>query len=174
MAWHFSPIDAAGYETCGRTELIFVDQSFRCVDELFVLNGTIHKYGCYASQAVNLALTATASASSQSGNSRKPVMANDGKIDTRWEASNSSKNSWLRLTLANPASVQQIVLKEYGSKVKAFRIEYQEGSQWLTAATGTSIGSQKLIMFSPVNTGSVRVVFTDLTGQPSISEFEAY
>lgn len=52
-----------------------------------------YRYGCYVRDLVNLALTATASASARSSNSRKPVMANDGKADTRWEASNSSKGS---------------------------------------------------------------------------------
>lgn len=162
-----------GVMECTRTQPESFSASFKCTDDLFPAGlGIFINYGCY--RVRKLAQTATATASSQSGNSRVPAMANDGKATTRWEASNSSKGSWLRLTLASPTSIQKVQLDEYGGKVKAFRVEYLSGSQWLTAASGTTIGSQKVISFTPVNTGSVRLMLTDLSGQPSINEFEVY
>ncbi|MEC5387610.1 discoidin domain-containing protein [Uliginosibacterium sp. H3] len=115
-----------------------------------------------------------ASASTQSGNARAAAFAIDGKLDTRWEASNSTAGSWLRVNGAEPTYLSKIEVFEAGSKIRGYRIEYLQGSVWVPILEGNGVGPRLLIDMAnraPVLTTAVRVITTTTAvGQPSIAE----
>jgi pectate lyase len=127
-----------------------------------------------SANGANLALTGTAAASGQSGSSRTAAMAKDGNVATRWEASNSSPGSWLRISFASATSVKSVTLREYASRITGHRLEYLSGSTWVPLATGATVGAAKTYNFTAVSTTAVRLFVTSASGQPSINEFEIY
>lgn len=123
----------------------------------------------------NLALTATATASGQSGSSRTAAAAKDGNVATRWEASNSSSGSWLRMSFNGARFITGVTLREFGTRITGYQVQYLSGSTWTTVASGTTIGAAKSHSISPPpSTTAMRVLITSTSGQPSISEFEIY
>ncbi|HSD38468.1 MAG TPA: discoidin domain-containing protein [Rhodocyclaceae bacterium] len=127
-----------------------------------------------SANGANLALTGTATASGQSGSSRTAAMAKDGNVATRWEASNSSPGSWLRISFASATSVKSVTLREYATRITGHRLEYLSGSTWVPLATGATVGAAKTYNFTAVSTTAVRLFVTSASGQPSINEFEIY
>lgn len=101
-------------------------------------------------------------------------MAIDGNTSTRWEASNSSPGSWLRVSWSSAKTISGVTLREYASRITGYRVEYLSGSSWVSLATGTTIGSAKSHSFGAVSTTAVRMFVTSASGQPSITEFEVY
>ncbi|MGC3963676.1 MAG: pectate lyase [Rhodocyclaceae bacterium] len=124
--------------------------------------------------AQNLAIGATATASTQSGGSYTPAKANDGDVSTRWQASNSSSGTWLQITFSSAKTVSSVTLREYATRITGHQLQYLNGSTWVTLATGTSVGAAKTYSFSAVSTTAVRIYVTSASSQPSITEFEVY
>ncbi|MEC5387611.1 discoidin domain-containing protein [Uliginosibacterium sp. H3] len=116
----------------------------------------------------------TASASTQSGTGRTAAKAIDGDADTRWEASNSTAGSWLRVSGSEPIYLSKIEVFEVGSKIRGYRVEYLQGSVWTPLTEGSVVGPHLVIDMAgrtPVLTTAVRIITTGAAaGQPSISE----
>ncbi|HEX5125607.1 MAG TPA: discoidin domain-containing protein [Rhodocyclaceae bacterium] len=93
---------------------------------------------------------------------------------TRWEASNSSAGTWLRISFSSARSISSVTLEEFGARIQGHRVEYLTGSTWTTLATGTTIGASKSYSFTPVSTTAIRLFVTSASGQPSINEFEIF
>ena len=64
-----------------------------------------------------------------------------------------------------------IVLEEYieiGQRVAGFTVDVWDGSNWSTAARGTTIGRKRVLPLSPVRGSKLRLVLSDCRDTPAI------
>jgi hypothetical protein len=132
----------------------------------------------YVSSTENLALDMSYSSSSDWDEVQTAENAFDDYLPTYWRAEQNSYNGeWLQVNFGENKTFNKAVLNEYGGRTTGYRIEYWNGSNWLTAYTGTTIGQRtdfKIITFTPVTGNKARIYFTSGTGEPIIYEFEIY
>lgn len=132
----------------------------------------------YAVSTSNHAIDKTYSSSSNWDANQTADKAFDENLSTNWRAASGSYNGqWLQVNFGSNKTFNKVVLNEYGSQTTGFRIEYWNGSSWLTAYTGTTIGPKnqfKTITFPAVTGSKARIYFTSGTGQPIIYEFEIF
>jgi hypothetical protein len=117
--------------------------------------------------------------SSNYNSAQNAAMAFDGMTQTNWQAAvGQFANEWLEVDFGTPVTFNKAILSEFGSRTSAYRIEYWNGSSWLTAYTGTTIGSSAhtplTVNFSPVTGSKARIYFVSGTSQPIIIEFAIY
>lgn len=100
----------------------------------------------------------------------------DGDSNTRWNSANGAPvNQWLMVSFGRTVSVDSVTLSEALDRISKFEIQYYDGSQWKTCASGTTIGAKKEITFAPVETELLRLVMSTPNGDlPSIYEFTSY
>lgn len=126
------------------------------------------------SNGTNFSLSATASASTDSGTSGN---VKDGSAGTSWSAS-SSANQWVQLDFGTSKSVNKFIVKEAGgSSINRFQMQYWDStnSVWKSCFNGKTIGTKRVMPIIPVTTTKVRLFINNTaSGNPSISEFEAY
>jgi hypothetical protein len=123
----------------------------------------------------NLALYKSYSASSSWDNTQRASKAFDGSASTNWQSSGGQgfANQWLRINFGASTTFDKVVLSEYGNRTSGFRIEYSnDGINWQTAHTGTTIGNSSTISFSAVTGTMARLFFTSGSNTPIIYEFE--
>jgi len=120
----------------------------------------------------NLALSATASASSVWSSSYTAAKANDANYITRW---NSYTNScWLELDFGKTVTFASTRLTEYETnRITGYRIQYYDGT-WKDAYSGTTVGDSKVDTFPAVTGTKARLYVDTATNTPSIYEFEVY
>lgn len=95
--------------------------------------------GGNACRFANLALCATASASSVWSAGYKAAQATDGKAGTRWNSANGdTAAAWLALDLGAFATFDTIVLKEAITRITGYRLQYWDGSTWRDIVSGIS------------------------------------
>lgn len=85
----------------------------------------------------NLSLAATASASS-SQSSFVPSNANDGDLNTKWQAGTNGPESWLTMDYGSATTLDRIVVQE-DSNIDDLTIEPSDDSSTWTAVGGLSI-----------------------------------
>lgn len=127
----------------------------------------------------NLALGKTYSSSSSIDANQIPQKAFDYIYYTDWQAGSGFANEWLEVDFGANTTFNQVILTEYGNRTTGYRIEYWNGSSWLTAYTGTTIGANSSVhnkvTFTSVTGSKARIYFTSGTGgHPIIYEFEIY
>jgi pectate lyase len=128
----------------------------------------------------NLARCATASASSIWSSSYSAAKANDGKTNTRWiSAPGTGAGSWLALNFGAPTTFDTVVIREAYNRITGYSLQSWDGSAWRDIVTGTTIGSGKTHIFSPVTTERVRILIsstnsTSRSVTPTLREFEVY
>jgi len=129
-----------------------------------------------ACSTTNLALKAKASASSQEpGN--EAAKAIDGKTATFWKAA-SATDQWLQLDFARSMPISEFRIREdASSSIIRYVIEYWDAkdSRWRGCFNGRQIGPDFVAPIVGRTTQKVRLVVVQTTsGNPCISEFEAY
>ena len=107
--------------------------------------------------------------------------ATDGAFLTRWATTGATKSAWLEVDLGQTYNnIGRIIVSEaIPGRVKSFKIEYRDdvalkykaNAVWKTAASGTTMGANKKLSFTPVSARHLRLNITDSTGGPTISEF---
>ena len=105
-----------------------------------------------------------------------PAKAVDGDDDTRWATDADTKQCWLEVDLGKPETFDHAMLDEcvdYGVRVAAFQLEYQEGHAWKTFCSGTTMGNQLELRFAPVTARHVRLSIEGDHG-PTINEFQLF
>lgn len=125
----------------------------------------------------NLALGKSYSSSSNYNSDQVALNAFDANYSTNWQSQDGTfANQWLTVNFGGNTTFNAVVLSEYGDRTSGFRIEYStNGTTWSTAYTGTKIGSNRVISFSPVTANYARLYFTSGTSyQPIIYEFQVY
>ena len=96
----------------------------------------------------------------------------DETLETYWSRTDSSNE--LAFTLAKEATVDRLMIQENiteGQRIESFVFEYWNGSSWVEAAKGTTIGFKRLLRFAPVTSNRFRIVVLESRDTPQISEF---
>jgi alpha-L-fucosidase len=98
---------------------------------------------------------------------------------TRWATDDNITSAWLEVDFGASTTFNKTVTKEcidYGQRVAGYKIQYWNGSSWVDAYTGTTIGSAKTDTFAAVTGTKVRLNITSVTGAfgPTIWEFMVY
>lgn len=106
----------------------------------------------------NLAFGKSATASSESGDSRSAAMAVDGGAGSRWE-SHMSDNEWIQVDLGKTETVESVVLKWEAAYAKAYELQLSaDGNQWTTVYAATDAqGGTETITVSPTQARYVKV-----------------
>ncbi len=114
--------------------------------------------------------------SSDYSDSYKASMAFDGNRSSRWNAGKgSSGNQWLSVDYGREVTVDRVVIYEALDRITSFTLQYLEGDEWKTCASGKTIGDKKEISFSPVTTTALRLyINTTNGGEASIYEIEVF
>jgi alpha-L-fucosidase len=129
----------------------------------------------------DLAQGKAATASNVRGND--PVFgaakAVDGDRDTYWATDDGvTSGCWLEVDLGQPMTFDVSAVREnivLGQRVMAYRIDYQDGSEWKTAIRSKSIGRLKLERFAqPVTARRVRLLIEESRACPAIASFSLY
>ncbi|QGQ99160.1 hypothetical protein EHS13_31940 [Paenibacillus psychroresistens] len=158
-----------------------------------VINSNVYKNGSYVTSGstgnsfgpvnfkytsgTNLALGKTYSASSQWDASQAGAKAFDGSNSTNWQAGSGTtfNGQWVQVDFGSSTTFGRAVINEYlDNRTSGYRIEYWNGSSWATAYTGTTIGPNKTVTFTPVTGTKARIYFTSGLYTPIIFEFEVY
>ncbi len=125
----------------------------------------------------NLALGKTYTSSSNFNSDQAALKAFDANYSTNWQSQEGTfSNQWLTVNFGDSTRFNAVVLAEYGDRTSGFRIEYStNGTTWSTAYTGTKIGWNRVISFSPVTANYARLYLTSGTPhQPIVYEFQVY
>ncbi|NLE59393.1 MAG: DUF1080 domain-containing protein [Planctomycetes bacterium] len=103
-----------------------------------------------------------------------PEQAFDDNESTRWATDAGTKQAWLEVDLGKPTTIGRAVINEAFNRVRAFELQYEDGEQWRTFASGTTIGENKPITFDPVTVRRVRLNITQAVDGPTIWEFQLF
>jgi len=135
----------------------------------------------------NIAPTASnATTSNDYSTSYTGMKAIDRDLSTRWATANEINGATLELTFAQPVSVDETRIVEYGSGtnyINKYNIEYWDGAQWKIAVThdnitkqttsGVTNGREFSKSFPKATSSRIRLNIIDAM-RPSIYEFELY
>jgi alpha-L-fucosidase len=127
----------------------------------------------------DLALGAKSIASNTRGDARRFSAQNvtDGRRGTYWTTDDVVRTAELVLDLGHNVTLDVVRLREYlplGQRVDTFALDAWLDGNWRQFATGTSIGSCRLIRFAPISTTRVRLRITKASACPVISEFSLF
>lgn len=127
----------------------------------------------------NLALNKTASASTTWSSSYDAPKAFDGSDSTRWSAaSGNTANQWISVNLGSSVSVGRVIIKEINyQRVTSYKLQYSnDGSTYtdIAGTSGSSIGANKTISFSPVTAKYIRLYINSSSDVPTINEIQVY
>ena len=124
----------------------------------------------------NLALSATATASSTWNSSYSASKANDGSPSTRWNSSTTPATSgWLELDFPVAVAFDRTSYTQYGSAVQGYQVQHWNGSAWVMDVNGGAMGASATDIFPEVTVTKVRLVMTNASPNYfSIYEFGVY
>src|SRR5690606_558747 len=121
--------------------------------------------------AVNLAN----GAGTNMGKGGKHILDQD--YDTYWTAGRKDTTAVIKLNLKENKTFDVLLLQEnitVGQRIEKFVLEYQDGDEWKTITTGTTVGYKRLIRFNPVTAHTVRLRILSSRLNPTLSEFGLY
>ncbi|MDR2120968.1 MAG: alpha-L-fucosidase [Tannerella sp.] len=132
-----------------------------------------------ATFARNLAAGAKATADNYRGKARKYAADNvaDGDKESYWATDDHVRSGSLEIDFGTTQKVACVVIQEYirlGQRVKAFDIETWNGTEWIKAASGTTVGYKRILPIDAVETSKIRIRITDAKACPLISNVEVY
>lgn len=115
------------------------------------------------------------------------TLAAFGAAKNTWFARDLARAAFIRheaagvvVTLARPAGFDTVVMREEierGQLIDAFTVETDDAGHWTTIASGTTIGSKRIIRVTPVTAARVRVsVHSTLVhlGRPRLADVALY
>ena len=104
------------------------------------------------------------------------MKAIDGSLDTHWAPSEEdAKEWWLEVDFDTAVTFNSTRIREESNRVTAYEIEYWNGGTWITCASGTSLGADKVDKFKPVTASRIRLAIKGVSsGRPAIREFEVH
>ena len=119
-------------------------------------------------------ILATACSEWRESGAREAMKAIDGDANTWWAPSEeAAKSWWLDVDFGTPRTFNSTVIRPATDKITSYAIQYRNGDEWTTCATGTSPGDGKTDKFATVTASRVRLLIDGASsGNPSIREFE--
>ena len=117
--------------------------------------------------------------SSDFSNDYTALKAFDNNNESRWNAAElGNVFQWIGAKYANEVMISSVSISEVFDRIRSFEIQYLDGDVWKTITTGTTLGGNYEISFTPVKTTAIRLLInTDglqIWETPSISEFKIY
>jgi hypothetical protein len=142
----------------------------------FISSPSIYEFEVYNDGSLpNLALGATASASSVWSSDYAPAYANDNHFTTRWNTAYPTlSNEWLELDFTQPIPFNQAAYYQFENRIFGYQLQHWNGSGWMTDVNGGTIGSYSSDTFPTVTSSKVRLLITNMTSAPSIDEFQLF
>jgi len=132
----------------------------------------------YTGLPPNLALTATAFASSVWSPEYEARMANDGSSMTRWNSKQGENDDvWLALTWPEPVRFDRVVVDEtpeWGLRIQQWVLEARDGGEWREVARGTTLGPARRIDLPVTSARELHLRMPKATVTPTINEMEVY
>jgi hypothetical protein len=121
-------------------------------------------------------ILATANSEWRGSGAYEAMKAIDGSLDTHWAPSEEdAKEWWLAVDFDIPRTFNTTRIREESNRVSAYEIQYWNGSDWITCASGTKLGADKVDMFEQVTASRVRMAINGASsGHPAIREFEVH
>jgi alpha-L-fucosidase len=118
-------------------------------------------------------------ASNTRGDERRYLPRNviDRRNDTYWTSDDQITTPELILHLSREQTFNVVRVREYlplGQRVEAFAVDIWKNEEWRSFASGTSIGSCKLLRGELVTTTKVRLRITQAPVCPAISELALF
>lgn len=101
----------------------------------------------------------------------------DGNNATHFSTKGKDTAMVIELQLKTAAAFNVLLLQEnirQGQRVESFELEYWNGTTWVIAAKGTTIGYKRLLRFNEVNSGRVRLKILSSRLNPCIAEIGLY
>ncbi len=127
---------------------------------------------------VNVALNKPAVASSQWSAAYAARFANDGKVNTRWNAANgTAAGQWLKVNLGGVFRVRRVAIRQFAGRIAQFKIQIKKGKQWRTVFAGSMANKKSVrVTFPKVKTREVRILILSTAGNisPSIREMAVF
>lgn len=102
-----------------------------------------------------------------------PGNATDGSRDTYWATDDDMRSAELVLTLDEPRTFNIVSLREclpLGQRIESWALDAWTSVGWDEFASGTAIGSRRLVWTEPITTDRVRLRVTDARACPAITE----
>jgi len=129
--------------------------------------------------AKNKAAEASATATNYRGNAPSYAAGNaiDNSNETYWATDDNVTTASLEINTGKMQTIKYVVLQEYiklGQRVKSFNVEVWADNAWQQVASGTTIGYKRILKFSPVKAGKVRINITSSKACPVISNVAIY
>ena len=114
----------------------------------------------------------------------KPSNVADGNDDTYWATEDGTRTASMHIDLGINTVFDAITIEEainYGQRIESFKVEYKNSAgEWVEFASGTTIGSKRVILNNPVKARELRITFTGMVStdgtiaNPVISHIGVY
>ena len=104
-----------------------------------------------------------------------PTRMTDGSRNTYWLSHDA--NAEIVVDFVRSSTFNVVRLREYlplGQRIEGFAIDRWSDGQWKEFATGTSVGSSRLVRVQKVNTTKIRIRVTAAAAPPAISEIGVF
>lgn len=102
-------------------------------------------------------------------------LAVDGDPNTYWAPHDRVTHAMLEIDMEGPVQINAASLEEAtGSKIRSYKLEGKNGSDWTLLAQGTSIGEQKLERFPAVTVWKVRLTILDANDAIAVRKVGLY
>ena len=99
----------------------------------------------------------------------------DGDLKTRWASDFAARSGWLAVDLGEEHEIGRVWISEIEwPETREFAIEIKQGDTWKQVAHGTTIGSDKEIIFPPVKARVVRLNVSKAVRPININEFQVF
>lgn len=95
---------------------------------------------------------------------------NDENPETSWRAQTAAEQ-WLEVSWVKPQTISSVTIHEKGDDITAYQVQAWKDDAWQDLATGESCGADRKHSFDPVTTSKCRILITEATKPPEISEF---
>ena len=128
-----------------------------------------------AEQSTNLALNATATASSSFNAESLSI---DGNLTTRWSLAAATENEWYKVNLGSVKKISRVDIKWEGAYASDYALQVSTDDVTFTTvfSTSTSVGGDVSHTFTPVDAKYVKILLNKsaLPYPMSFWEFEVY
>ena len=129
--------------------------------------------------AVDLAKNAKFTANHTRGNSSKYKAKNlaDRNYDTYWTTDDNQLSASIEIDFGEKQTFNRLLLQEYiplGQRVKAFSVEYWDGSEWQLVDRQTTIGYKRILRFPMIETQKLRVNIEESLACPVLNGIGVY